>query len=134
METGETIVVRGDAPSIMPNPDPSSITSIPPPFPNLKDLPIAERNIVRRVYEKQMYTFLNENGTLSDDPCGPCERTKARCIRHPTLKKCALCFRGHDVCETWDESVVSVGRRRLNPKRIPLKSVKKVGFSGMLLI
>jgi hypothetical protein len=128
METHDSIVVRSDTPPVMPDPSPSPITIDPPPLPNLKDLSIAERNIVRRVYEKQMYIFVSENGTLSNDPCGPCSRTKSRCIRHPTLRKCAICFRGHDVCETWDESVVSAGRRRIHPKRIPLESVKKVGF------
>jgi hypothetical protein len=48
------------------------------------------------------------------EPCGPCLRTKTECIRYSILRKCALCFRGHDVCEIWDESVLSNRRRRIN--------------------
>jgi len=71
-----------------------------------------------------MFDWLNAHGTPSLDSakCGPCERTGVACVRHLSMKKkCALCFRGHDVCEMWDESVLSVRRRRVSV------ALKKVG-------
>lgn len=101
----------------------------PPPPPVLKGLALAERNAVRRAFEKAMYQYLVQHGTLSAEVCGPCERTGTPCIRHPVVKKCALCFRAHDVCEIWDESVENIGRRRAHRKRY--KKDMKVVFNKL---
>ena len=87
----------------------------PPPYPKLKGLPSADQKVARRAYEKAMYQYMKKHGAPSPEVCGPCKRTGATCIRHPIMHKCALCFRGHDVCEVWDDSVKSAGRRRLRP-------------------
>src|ERR1700734_2290145 len=95
----------------------------PPRKPEYSSLSLIERNDMRRRYEKDMFRYVVQHGTVSIEPCGPCLRTKTECIRHPILRKCALCFRGHDVCEIWDESVLSNRRRRIN--RIPTFSRKE---------
>ena len=59
-----------------------------------------------------MFAYLTQHCSLSND-CGPCLRTGTRCIRHQLVKKCALCFRRH---EMWDDSVQNNGRRRAHPK------------------
>jgi hypothetical protein len=98
--------------------------NLPPEKPSINGLSLPERNDLRRRYEKDMVRFVEQHGTISTEPCGPCLRTNTECIRHPVLSRCARCFRGHDVCEMWDDSVLSSGRRRLN--RLP-KSSKKGG-------
>ena len=107
----------------------------PPPFPVLKGLTLAERNAVRRSFEKAMFAYLTQHGTLSNDSevCGPCSRTGTLCIRHPLVKKCALCFRSHDVCEIWDDSVQNIRRRRSNAKS-PKKENKVPTKIDVLLI
>ena len=88
-----------------------------PPTPSFTGLSLVERNALKRKYEKAMYEYMTYHGTVSTtEICGPCERTNARCVRLASMKKCALCFRGHDVCEMWDESVANIGRRRANTK------------------
>ena len=105
-------------PETSPTNESINIINEPPAFPNLEGLSLAERNAVRRSFEKLMFIYLTQHGTLSNDSevCGPCSRTGTRCIRHPVIKKCALCFRRHDVCEMWDDSVQNNGRRRATPK------------------
>jgi hypothetical protein len=102
-------------------------SNLPPQKPlkaQLNGLSVAECNDLRRRYEKDMVRYLEQHGSLSTEPCGPCLRTNTECIRHPVQNRCARCLRRHDVCEMWDDSVISVGRRRLN--RLP-KSSKKGG-------
>ena len=99
----------------------------PPRRPNTKGLMLPQKNAAIREYEKNVYNYLNEHGKLSTEPCGPCQRTGTRCIRHPAIsKKCALCYRGHDVCEYWDESVENTARRRTIPKKKAHQEVNKV--------
>lgn len=98
----------------------------PPKKPIYAGLPVSERNNLRRKYEKAMSSYVKQHGTVSLDPCGPCFRTKTECIVHPCLKKCMLCFRGHDICEKWDESVISNNRRRVNCTPKSSKKTEKV--------
>jgi hypothetical protein len=70
-----------------------------------------------------MYGYLVQHGSPALVPCGPCQRTGTLCIRHPTWRKCAICFRGHDVCGIWDDTVVSIGRRRVSSKHAKIKKV-----------
>jgi hypothetical protein len=90
----------------------------PPVCPSFKGLSVPDRNAVKRAFEKVMYEWMCQNGTPTEEGevCGPCERTGSACIRLPAMRKCAVCYRGHDVCEMWDETVQNLGRRRLNPK------------------
>ena len=98
----------------------------PPTPPSVKRLDLVERNAVKREYEKSMYKYMAQHGTLSTtEICGPCERNHTPCIRLPAMKKCALCFRGHDVCEMWDETVTNAGRRRTNHPKNQKKEHKK---------
>jgi hypothetical protein len=98
--------------------DGAKIVDEQPPFPILKGLTLAERNVVRREFEKVMYVYLIQHGTPSAEAekCGPCQRTGSPCIRHPRHKKCALCFRRHDVCEMWDDSIENIKRRRAHTR------------------
>ena len=41
------------------------------------------------------------------------------------MKKCALCYQGHDVCEMWDASVTNFGRRRSAHPKNQKKEQKK---------
>jgi len=95
-----------------------------PPRPSFKGLSHLEANEIRRGWEKLMYRFLSTYGTLSNEPCGPCARTRTQCIRHPIMNKCTLCFRGHDVCEMWDDSVQNAGRRRVGTKKTQKREAK----------
>jgi hypothetical protein len=115
---------RRETSSGLPSPH-MRATNDPPPFPNMKGLTPVERNAARRVFEKAMYQYIDQHGTLSTEVCGPCQRTGTRCIRHPIVRKCALCFRGHDVCEIWDDSVETVGGRRAPKKLRRVDSPKK---------
>jgi hypothetical protein len=107
---------RQSTPSTAPIDHPSQIIQnmpAPPTHPSVKGLNLVERNVLKREYEKSVYKYMSRHGTLSTtDICGPCERTNTPCIRLPTMKKCSLCYKGHDICETWDTSVTNVGRRR----------------------
>jgi hypothetical protein len=132
-ESGDirTLIAPKPPPSMSRSPSNNSDgymhSNLPPQKPSkaqLNGLSLPERNGLRRRYEKGMVRYVEQHGSLSTDPCGPCLRTNTECIRHPLLNKCGRCFRGHDVCEMWDNSVISVGRRRLN--RLP-KSSKKGG-------
>ena len=99
----------------------------PPPRLLFKGLEAAERHAARREFEKAMFNYINRHGTLSESTkvCGPCERTRTSCVRHPLIKKCSICFRGHDVCEKWDATVENMGRRRVGPKT-PRRETKVV--------
>jgi len=120
---------RQSTPSTAPIVRPSQIIPTlpaPPIPPSWKGLDLLERNAVKREYEKSMYKYMSQHGTLSTtEICGPCERNHTPCIRLPTMKKCALCFRGHDVCEMWDETVTNMGRRRTNHPKNQKKESKK---------
>ena len=110
---------RQSTPSTPPINGPSqTLARAPPPTPPpFIGLDLAERNLIKRKYEKAMYEYMYQYGTVSTtEICGPCDRTNAPCIRFPGMRKCALCFRGHDVCEMWDETVANIGRRRAHPK------------------
>lgn len=96
----------------------------PPPRPSVKGLSTPEANAVRRNWEREMYQYLRATGELSAEPCGPCSRTRTPCIRHPMMGKCAVCFRGHDVCEMWDETVRNNGRRRIGSKKTQRKEAE----------
>ena len=96
----------------------------PPPRPSVKGLLAPEANAVRRNWERKMYQYLRTTGNLSAEPCGPCSRTRTPCIRHPMMGKCAVCFRGHDVCEMWDETVRNNGRRRIGSKTTQKKGAE----------
>ena len=104
-------------------PAPEIIPTVMPEKPrDFKLLPLAERNKVRKDYERDMMLWIMGNGTVADRPCGPCERTGTPCVRHPCSNKCAICLRRHDVCEYWDESVANVGRRRVGVRDIYVSS------------
>jgi len=96
----------------------------PPPRPCFKGLSSNEANHIRRSWEKLIYQYVRAYGTLSNEPCGPCSRTQTPCIRHPLIKKCAICFRGHDVCEMWDASVQNIHRRRVGTRRVQKKETE----------
>jgi hypothetical protein len=120
---------RQSTPSTAPIDHPSQITQnipAPPTPPSFKGLNLVERNALKRKYEKSVYKYMSRHGTLSTtDICGPCERTNTPCIRLPTLKKCSLCYKGHDVCEIWDASVTNFRRRRSSHPQNRQKEQKK---------
>jgi hypothetical protein len=105
----------------------------PPSSPDTKGLPVRRRLTLRKQYEKQMYKYIITQGSASLEACGPCDRTKKECIRLPGFPKCALCLRGHDVCEMWDETVESSGRRRVG-KRVTEGADKKVSIRLNILM
>lgn len=92
----------------------------PPPKPDYNACPSTQdRLALKRSYEKEMFAYLMKFGTPAIDLCGPCERTNTPCIWHPASpKRCAYCFRGHDICEKWDDTMQSMGRRRLTKSMI----------------
>ena len=100
----------------------------PPQRPSGKGLARDEYNDIRKEWERAMYQYIIRYGTIATELCGPCSRTRTQCISPPpgAGSKCARCFRGHDVCEKWDDAVQAVGRRRVKSGVAP--NNKKVNF------
>jgi hypothetical protein len=96
----------------------------PPKRPGV--LPGEDGRAARRGWEKAMVEWMMAHGTscAPAEKCGPCDRTGTECVRLPgIMKKCAVCFRGHDVCEMWDDTVKNAGRRRTSAKPATPKKV-----------
>lgn len=109
--------------------------SAPPPRPDLRPLTADQAKVARRAWERVMYQWMTQHGAPASDTCGPCDRTGSACIRHSVVKKCALCFRGHDVCEMWDESVVNIGRRRASMQNhMPNKVCPDLGAWSVVVV
>ena len=111
-------------PSSSPSPD-SRPSTPPPKRPDVKLLADEDVNAARRAWEKAMYEWMVVHGRACSpaEKCGPCDRTGAQCVREPSMKKCALCLRGHDVCEMWDETVKNNRRRRIRVNPVTRKKV-----------